>query len=101
MTDNDFNQYRELKEFGAMVDVNPTVQGYKDLFQAQGDHLKKFREAGYAARRAECERKNHQLRVEAMYVGNKAYNKGLWNAIPWYKKPLYFMFKKPEDPTDI
>ena len=49
---NDFNQYRELQELGALVDANPTVQGYKGLFQAQMDHLNKFIIAAHA-RKAE------------------------------------------------
>jgi len=47
------------------------------------------------------EREIHNKQMNAMYAANKAHNEGLWDSIPWHRKHVYFLLKKPEDPADI
>ena len=50
----------------------------------------------YMAFKQEMDKRQHEFRIEAQKQADKAYNKGLWESLPFWKKHLYFMLKHPE-----
>ena len=49
----------------------------------------------YRAFKEQMDRQQHEWRLEAEKRADKAYNRGLWEGLPFWKKYLYFLWRRP------
>lgn len=48
----------------------------------------------YMAFKQQMSERQHELRIEAQKRADQAYNQGLWESLPFWKKHLYYVLRR-------